>query len=285
MSTVNEKLKQLSDVENLGFISGTLLEVSARRMQKLRDALAENRKFYTEMGKLYSIIKQSAVSRKHLSPPDQDDRSNKRAQVAIALTSNRRFYGSLNHDLVEKFIFEVSRIRTDCVVIGETGREIIEHSHNAPSCQFVTFTKDDPTTDEIHKLLERLAVYQQIFVYYPFFKGVFTQEVAALDITFTPTAPESEESIAYIFEPELPQILDFFEHRVRYLLFKRVLLEAGLARVGARFVAMSISEHQAGKLKKQLTQSIHDQVEFAANRELLESLTGVTKWRHKLENS
>ena len=285
MSTIDEKIKHLDDVETVRFISSTLFEISARQMTKLREALAENDEFYDEIGELYDVVKRSAALQKHLKPDSDETKGSKQLSVAVVFTSNKRFYGSLNRDLVKTFMEDVSGDGVDRIVIGDTGREIVEITRSAPVCQFLSFEQDEPTPKEVQQFLERVKSYDQIFVYYPTFTSVFLQKVSKIDITHTPTALDANKSIVeYIFEPELPQLLTFFEQRVRSLLFNRVLLETELARVSARFVAMSAAERQANELGKTLTRSIRNQKEATSNRELLEALTGITKWKHKQEN-
>lgn len=285
MSTIDEKIRQLNDVETVRFISSALFEISARQMTRLREALAENNEFYNEISELYDIVKRSASIQKHLKSNSDKARGLKQHSVAVVFTSNKRFYGSLNRDLVETFMKDVSDDGIDRIVVGDTGREIIEITRGAPTCQFLSFEQDEPTPKEAQQFLERVRGYNQIFVYYPTFVSVFMQKISKIDITHTPTTLDGDKDmVEYIFEPELPQILTFFEQRVRQLLFGRVLLETDLARVAARFVAMSMAERQANELEKKLTLSIRNQKEATSNRELLEALTGITKWRHKQEN-
>ena len=285
MSTIDEKTRQLDDVETVRFISSALFEISARQMTKLREALAENNEFYDEISKLYDVVKRSAAIQKHLKPGSDKTKKSKQLSLAVAFTSNKRFYGSLNRDLVETFMKDVSDDGTDRIVVGDTGREIIEITRSAPACQFLSFEQDEPTPKEAQQFLERVKGYNQVFVYYPTFVSIFMQKISKIDITHTPATLDGDRGmVEYIFEPELPQILTFFEQRVRQLLFGRVLLETELARVAARFVAMSMAERQANELGKKLTQCIRNQKEATSNRELLEALTGITKWRHKQEN-
>ena len=112
---------------------------------------------------------------------------------------------------------------------------------------------------------------------------MFSQDTAVLDITHTPPRVKTESSIEYIFEPELPQILTFFEGRVRFLLFQRAMLETELARTAARFVAMSGAEQQSDATIKKLRSFITALENSMRNRQLLESLTGFSKfvqWKH-----
>jgi len=177
MSTIKEKQNQLQDVETVRFISSTLLEVSARRMMELREALAENRKFYEEIGELYAVVKGSAVQHGHAPRANSGGLSGKQTTVAVVLTSNKRFQGSLNRDLVKSVLLDISSTPMDCIVVGKTGKEIADANRNMPACQFLLFEHDEPAVAEVQEFLKKVLVYQKIFVYYPTFSSVFLQKV------------------------------------------------------------------------------------------------------------
>jgi ATP synthase F1 gamma subunit len=277
MATIEEKRDELEDVKAIRFISGALLEISAARMQQLRTNINENRNFYTEIGHLYALIKQSAALHGHL--PSTHSQSNKSTTVSVAFTSNKRFYGAINHDIIDEFILDTSRMQTDCIVIGSTGRAIMENQKGVPSCIFHSFGADEPTSTEMQKFLKQVQGYQRILLYFPVFTSVFRQEVSVLDIAhMPPSVEEVEMSVEYIFEPELPNILAFFERRVRFLLFRHVMLETELARTAARFVAMSGAERQSEMTSAKLLRLITQLEDARSNRELLESLTGFAKF-------
>ncbi|HEX9608877.1 MAG TPA: FoF1 ATP synthase subunit gamma [Candidatus Paceibacterota bacterium] len=278
MATIEQKRSELEDIRTVRFISNALLEISATRMQKLREALEVNSRYYREISNVYTTVKRSAVQRQDMP---SESPSQKIRAVAVAFTSNKRFYGTINRDVIKRFFERIREQHVDCIVIGTTGREIAEYVRDDTHCQYYSFEKDEPTVEEMQTFLKRVDPYERVFLYYPKFTTVFQQDVAALDITHaSPAVGEDQfQEVDYIFEPELPSILSFFERQVRFSLFRRVMLETELARIAARFVSMnSIGRHSEDSLKR-LSRDVTILENAAANRQLLESLSSFAQWK------
>lgn len=275
MATVEEKKNQLEDVKTVHFISSALVEVSAAKMQLLKSKLEENAKYYEEIGALYGAVKLTAAARDELPI---ENVSKKETTVSVVFTSNRRFYGAVNRQLIIDFVSRTSKTKTDCIVIGDTGRAVIENMKGAPRCNYHSFGADQPTFAEMKAFLKKVSVYSKVFIYYPHFASVFHQDTTVLDVTHAPLYEGTESPIDYIFEPELPELLAFFESRIRFLLFRRAMLETELARTAARFSAMSGAEQQSEATVEKLQHFITTLENNDANRQLLESLTGFSKF-------
>lgn len=281
MSTaVGIKQDELRELETVRFVTGALFEVSAESIGRLRLSFEKNRLFYTEISELYQSIKQAAFVRGHL----ESKPSTKIRGVSVAFTSNTRFYGSVNSDVMQTFMEHMRVTKRDCVVIGKTGRTFMNnYPEFAKRCSFFVFEGDQPTIKEMRQFLKKVDVYDQVYVFHSSFVNVFSQNVAALDITHTPHVDEQggdESQIDYIFEPELTKILHFFETRVRYLLFQRAMLESELARTAARLLAMSRAEERADEALKRVRHSLKREQETFNDMRLLESFSAIVKWRH-----
>lgn len=279
MATIERKKSELEDIRTVRFISSAFLEISAARMQKLREALETNDRYYSEISNVYTILKQSALRHQDVSV---EGPSQKTRTVAVAFTSNKRFYGTINRDVVKRFFERMSGQHIDCIVIGTTGQEIAEHVRGDSKCQYYSFVRDEPTVEEMRTFLKRVEPYEQVLLYYPKFSSVFRQDVTMLDITHVSpsTVDDQFQEVDYIFEPELPDILSFFERQVRFSLFQRVMLETELARIAARFVAMNSIERHSEKSLKHLTREVMQLEDAKANRQLLESLSSFAQWKN-----
>ena len=279
MSTIEKKKQELEDFKTVRFVSSTLLEISAQRIKTLRTEFEKNQIFYAEVSNLYSAVKSNAI---RLHEMEADVPKEKKA-VAVAMTSNSRFYGALNRNIMEAFLDSMKEHTRDCVVIGHTGKRYMEIVGGQKNCQYLAFSSDHPSNREMRHFLNTVSVYDQVFVFYPTFVNAFDQKVSVLDINHTTSQEEARveetEDIEYIFEPELPKILRFFETRVRHLLFYRAMLEAELARTAARLVAMQGAEERADTVIEEVGVSIRKEKETFDTMRLLESLAGITQWK------
>ncbi len=274
---VGARRKEINDLETIRFVTLALFDVSAEKIDRLRTSFEKNVSFYEEIGDLYKYVKRAASLRGQLTAKNNGIPQ----RISIALTSNSRFYGSVNTDVMNSFTKSMHGAESDYMVIGRMG-EFFMRNFSSKNISFLSFEKDDPTNKETHLFLEKVAAYDQIYVFYSAFINIFTQKVFVLDIARTPTANESghiKESVDYIFEPELPQILEFFESRVRYLLLQRIMLESELARTSARLIAMNKAQDRADDALDSLHHLLKRETDTFNDARLLEAFSAISKWK------
>lgn len=284
MPTVSELKLELEDATTLKLISQAFTEASAARVQKIKSEFEKNKQFYEEISHLYHLVQVSAkrvhdneTSRKATGKKDADKKV-----LSVAYTSNQRFYGNLNLNIMQKFIEDLEKRRTDVAVIGATGRDHMTSIGYSKPYTPIHFTKDNPSTDEVKQFLKTYEEYDTIYVYYPKFMTLVSQTVGITDITqaANETDPIPEDEVYVLFEPDLSQILDFFMHQVRSLLLLRVVLESDLSRTAARLLTMSSAEERSNdmiKVKKSQLRKIQTSVINARLIETFAAIKGVKR--------
>jgi F-type H+-transporting ATPase subunit gamma len=277
MSTLETQKRELSEVSSVRYITNTLLEISAERIKRLRDRFEQNQLFYTEIRDLYALVKGSAERRQEL-PKDQPKRSR---QISVAITSNSRFYGSINAAVIDAFKKHMGESpNRSFMVIGNIGERLLSGTPERKRSVFLNFAADQPTGGEIKHLLKELDSYAEVLFFYPQFINVFLQGVGVLNLSEQVESRGDEQApVEYLFEPELTQILQFFETRVRHLLLSRAMLESELARTAARLTTMNRADERAQGVLKRLSVSIRKEEQTLDSLRLIESLSGFQKWR------
>lgn len=278
-ASVTEQRKQLDQVEALHFITNTFFELSAEKIGRIRAAFEKNEMFYEELGDLYSAINIAADPQAVAASQNKPVRA-----VHVAFTSNAHFYGAINANTVRFFLEETKNTQDDQMVIGDTGKTFMDaYPDRAKAITFFSFPNDEPTQEDERKFLNRVSAYDHVYIYHPTFVNVFTQKPVALDITHAPEAtdavPETKDRIDYIFEPELTKVKEFFQTRVRTLLFRRIMFEVELARTASRLMSMHDAEDRADKEHRKLLANIHRAEELAKDERLLETFAGIAKWK------
>ncbi len=279
MSIVSgEKTRDLEGLETVRFVASALFDVSAEKIGRLRDAFEKNGIFYNDISALYESVKRTAIARGDM-PATKTGTPKK---MFVAFTSNVRFYGSVNTDVMRTFLEALPASGVDAIVIGRTGQAFMENEGGHRPMKYLSFEADEPTKAELQGFLDQVASYDEVHVFYPSFVNVFAQKVGSIDITHSAApagaaAPETE--VDYIFEPELPQIIRFFETRVRYLLFQRTALESELARTAARLFAMNRAQDRADEEIKSVRIAIRKDEETFNDLRLLESFSGISRWK------
>lgn len=279
MPTIADLKLQLDDALTLRLISSAFTEASAAGLQKIKKQFETNRAFYDEISHVYHLVRSSgerlALDRKDVIP--------EKKTISVALTSNQRFYGNLNINIMRGFLEVVEKDKSDVMVIGVTGIDFMKSAELIRPYTTMTFEKDSPTTDELKHFLDSTTEYDNVLVYYPKFVSLVTQTVGVLDITqaIAPNDPTPEEEIHILFEPEYSKILDFFKRQIRNLLLMHILLEASLSRTSARLLTMSSAEERAEEMMK-VTKSQLRKIQLSINNaRLLETFAGISKWKKK----
>ncbi len=280
MSTlIGTRKIELKNLETIRFVTSALFEVSAEKIARLRAAFKKNSTFYTEISDLYKSVKQAAFIRGQL--PKKTAGSIRK--ISVAFTSNSRFYGSVNTDVMNSFIKHMNDKHSDYVVIGRMGESFMRSFPEFEKrASYMSFEGDEPKTEEIRAFLKKVTTYNSVYIFHSSFINVFNQKVSILDIAHTPlsnSTNDTGENIDYIFEPELPKILTFFETRVRHLLFQRIMLESELARTAARLIAMNKAENKADEVIESVQHLIKHDISTFNDSRLLEAFSAISKWK------
>jgi ATP synthase F1 gamma subunit len=279
MATVADLRLELDDATTLKLISSAFTEAAASRIQKIKKQFETNRQFYDEISHVYHLVRESGK----LMKLNGKTETKKSKSLAVAVTSNQRFYGNLNVNIMRGFLDAIHRLEADVLVVGTTGHDYLRSTSYTKPYEHMIFAHDDPTTEETRAFLDKIMPYDSVMVYYPKFISLVTQSVGSIDLTqavsSTDKAPDDE--IHILFEPEYGKILEFFQRQVRSLLFLHVMLEADLSRTAARLITMSGAEERSTALIKQKQSELRKIQASIANVKLLETFAGMGKWKKK----
>jgi F0F1-type ATP synthase gamma subunit len=294
MPRVAELREEIKNTQTLKTIADALSEVSSTKIVAIRKSFETNKDFYREISELYETVRTAAdvaaaLTRKgpRTTPQLRQARATKRSvstpaaarAMSAAVTTNQRFYGLINLEVSERFKEETEKSGTKRIMIGRTGAKYLEALGDTAPVEHLNFERDIPSTKEINTFLKLVEPYDKVIVYYPQFINMFTQVPAKVDITYSPTTDKITErqpleELQFIFEPELPKIRQFFETHIRYLLFKRVMLDVELALTASRLLSMSRAAERAGETLTRRRRVLAKQKRALINARLLEATMG-----------
>jgi F-type H+-transporting ATPase subunit gamma len=273
MATIKQIKQTLEKDESLRLVARTFSEVSANRLQQIRNIIERNRSFFTEIAGLYHIVKTEALERKILT------KIKKEGAVSLLISSNHRFAGAVENQLFLLYVSHTPEFTTKRIVVGRTGAAFLRESHYWRDFDVWEFPSDLPNREEINKLAEEARRYERIFVYFPQFKTVMTQQPNFVDLTgsIEPTPEEMRHSFYYIFEPEIEKMYTFFDNQIVALLLQQTFLEAELARTAARLISMEQAQRNAEKVITQDKRQLALVNRSRQNRALLETIATLVK--------
>ena len=260
----------IEETETLSEIASAYTEMSEMKIKQIRAAYELNARFYIEITYIYQHLMLTAANRKLLSPEGESK------ILSVAITSNQHFFGTMNLDVIDTFESDSATKIADRIVVGATGREHYQAQNNHSIKEFIQFKRDNPDPEEITDLLTRFREYDKVFLYFPRFVTLLRQETGVIDITYKPEAHQMEGiDLDFIFEPELPDILDFFNTQVRTILFNRTMIETDLARTASRMLSMSGAHERAQFQIKNQRQQLDKRARLIRNAQLLETVAGM----------
>lgn len=254
--TIKEILANLEEGQSLKLIAQAYSEIANLKIKKLRNEVERNRLFFDEILKVYGLVKALALTKKiAISKPKK--------RLCILLTSNYRFYGNINTSLINYFVGSTAKLPDiDRMIIGKGGINFFKASNLLPNYQQVVLKDDMPGPSELIDLVKISTSYNQVLVFHSQLKTLLQQTATFTDITaigfylrefhtriFNPK--KGENLTRFIFEPELPKILKFFDSQILTLLLEQTFLESELARTASRFISMDSAETEANKFIRQ----------------------------------
>lgn len=287
MSIVTQKYEELEDTQTAKFVTSALRDISATKIKKLKSEFNTNLSFYSEISELYLTVREEALRRAGAGSEyaKRAAREQRSGNLAVAFTSETHFYGVLNREVMQLFLDYLNdNPDYKSLVIGSTGIRYMEERGEDRNYSTMHFGKEGPTSREMRDFLKKVESYKRVYVFYPKFVNVFEQEPGMRDIAYMPEAEviEKEKSHPkYILEPELPKILNFFETQVKYILFKRTMLETALSRTAARVIKMDKAEGKADDMMKEQRRDLQKEVAQLQGMRLLETFSGYKKWKEE----
>jgi ATP synthase F1 gamma subunit len=244
MPTIKQIDQIIEEDNSLKIIAQAYSEIANQKVKKIRLEAERNRLFLEEIGKSYALIKLLAQKRKvSVAKP--------KACVTVLITSNNRFYGTIDSDLIKFYTNQTKAMQTDRIVIGKMGIEHFKTEKTFGNMEEVVLKSDMPTPEELKQLTELIHDHNQVLVFYSQLKSLLVQVPMVLDLTqsqsvYSPLADESK--FRFIFEPQLPQVLSFFDSQVANLILEGTFLESEAARTASRFISMDQAQSSADKM-------------------------------------
>lgn len=242
----------LEEGESLKAITQAYSEIANLKIKRIRAQVERNRIFFQEIKNIYALVKNLSIKKKIKMTPKP------KKTVSIVLTSNYRFYGSINSELLKYFVSSTQKLDTDRIMVNKAAIEYFRAvSHLEGEDKEVLLKGDQPDTQELLNLVNLVRDYNQVLVFYSSMKSLLNQVPTVVDITASSSVIPPNGGIhtnngnfKFIFEPELAKILEFFDSQIITLLLEGTFLESELSRTASRFISMDQAETQANKMIK-----------------------------------
>lgn len=278
MSSVKQIQEIIEEGTSLKVLAEAFTDIASIKLRRIRSNIERNRKFIGEIANLYWLVKKEAIKREIIFTAKKKD------IVSVLITSNLRFYGNINNNMVQSFIIGTSRYKTDRIVIGLQGKKYLEDTRYFHPFKSFIFKNDIPSNQELKSLLYEISIYKQTFIYYSQMQSVLVQIPTIKDITETqksqnPTQSRENLDIGFIFEPEVERMIKFFEDQILITLLEQMFLESELSRTASRLVSMNFAQINADKFIKERRKEYYRALQTFQNSRILDSINNLISLR------
>jgi len=264
--------QQLVIGQGLELVSKSYGELASMKIARIRARVLRNRQFFDRLIKVYAQVKKEAVNK------GVELKNNGRV-IHLLICSNQRFYGTINHKTVKAFAQNYYNFMGDVILIGSRG---VEEMKAYPRVKYSLFNikNDLPKPIELDKLAKIISKYAQVLIYFVEMSTILDQRVVVRDITASYNVQLNQISTIqsktdYILEPEISNILDFFDNQVFLLLLEQAFLEAELSREASRLVVMTDATDKAKISIKHTQELILKDKKRSNNKRQLEAISSL----------
>ncbi len=140
--TIKEIEEDIEEGDSLKQIAQAYSEIANLKIKRIRSEVERNRVFFEEISKVFGLIKRLAAKQKvNIIKPKKT--------VTLILTSNYRFNGTINSDLIDFFILTTQKMDTDRIMLGKAAIDFFKASPVFSNYKEVLLKADQPTPEEL----------------------------------------------------------------------------------------------------------------------------------------
>jgi ATP synthase F1 gamma subunit len=255
-----EITRRIDTLDLLIGITEAYSQVSSQRMKKIRDGVTSSRDFLSAID---AIFRELRISQRREIKNLSKRFSNKGAITFLAhngktasvfVAANAGLYGDIIGRVFNNFLSEVRDKNTEVTIIGKFGLSLFLSAEPKRPYTYFDYPDYGDNQENLSQITHHLVSYDRINIFYGKFKNLAYQEPVSVTISAETeiTKEDSEKEVAnYLFEPDLSEILAFFEGEMFTSTFEQALHEAQLAKYSSRMIAMDkAGEKVKSELKK-----------------------------------
>lgn len=243
MPSLKHITSQIELIKVIDEIAGALGDIATIRLRQTRRLIEHNISFFQEISEVYSIVRyQAQVKSQSLLT-----RANNGKTLAVLITANNRLYGGLDSILTRFYAHNTKSLACDRLIIGLSGQDLLTSINYPYKFTPLSFKDNSPNFAELKQIANFVYNYKTILVFHTKFVSVLDQVPTVSDISNFELKQPKQIKDLYLLEPELKEMIHFFESQLSILLLQAIFTEVDLARLAARMNAMNQAEENARK--------------------------------------
>lgn len=292
MSTLNEVKEQMIVVKSVGDFTNALQQIATLHMMRLRTRVMQSRPFVEAANELLTelVSIRNGLDNETLMKMDKKAKADaatkapvKERRAVVVITSNQGLSGQYNQEIyrkVEKVI--VDEKNSDFFVIGKKGQEYYANARFKINA-FPYEVKEEFTIHDLKRLITMFDYYNQVTLVYSRYINSATRDVVATSIV-NPVPVDSAPDLQtqpgkYIFEPDLPVLIEGISKQLRGALFQQQILDSRLSQAAAQMLGMKTASDNANQMMGDLRLEYNKQRRKMIDKKISEVFAGSALWK------
>lgn len=289
LKKITEEYKSTIGIRDL---VSTYQEIASLRMRAVRDYVLQNREYFTGLSKVYSLVINSyrnEINSMHsqgkLKISGTNDTVSFRRngkKLYVLLSANTALYGNIVQDTFNNFRNALLNDKSaELAVVGKIGHTLIEEAgFGRPYSYFdLADTLDD--TENIKKIQEHLLQFETVVVFHGIFESILEQKPHESYITGgTGEQLAVNKNVHFMFEPNLQEVLMYFENQIVASSFIQSLNESYLSKYASRMISLDFALNDIDKSLKKINLTKQKFKHYLGNKKQQDIIAGRTLWKH-----
>jgi F-type H+-transporting ATPase subunit gamma len=244
--------KDLLEISTIEELTSVFESIASIRISKIKNKVLTSKQFFSDLWQIYTLLRADPNDR--MAGPKHRSSKDGKSQAFIVVTSEGGLTGDIDERIISEVVRDYDATTTDIIVVGDHGVKLLAQ-HNIAVSKFFK-TPDAASYVDVTPMIGSVEDYDQITAYYETYVSLSVQETAHIDLIAAVRSMGDElgleegtiSSRDYVFEPSLPEIIDYLETTMISLALSQVILESKLAQDASRFNAMNAAKEKAKEL-------------------------------------
>tara|TARA_A100001015_G_scaffold217118_1_gene243909 strand:+ start:5024 stop:5884 length:861 start_codon:yes stop_codon:yes gene_type:complete len=280
MANLKEIRTRINSVSSTMQITSAMKMVSAAKLKKAQNAIAQIKPYTAKLDELVKIISFTQINEEVENPFNLNTQA--KNLLIVPISSNRGLCGAFNNNIFKRTEKELLKYSKNDVKVFPVGKKSYEYfnsryeilQYNYAIFDNLNFTNSKNISSELINLF-LTKKFDAIKLIYNEFKNAATQNIKVEN--FLPIKIETEKNIEsknYIFEPTIENLIKNIIPNALKIQFYKSLLDSFASEHGARMTAMHKATDNAKQLKDELKLNYNRKRQAAITNEILEIVGG-----------
>ena len=278
---INQQFKMLTQA----YQEHAIVQINMARFSVL-----SSREFMDDLAEIFTNVKASYekyLQRLSIKGKQEHlDRVRKNGrEVIILLSSNGKFYGDLVTKICRLFTEVAKQTTADLVIVGSEGKKFFDESHINKPYTYIDLPDTNINIETLKPLIHAIIDYQKATIFYGKFSNIILQTPAQASLSGdmpTSTKPKNADAEEdFLFEPDVENVIEFFEGQIISMLLSQTVSEGKLARFASRIKAMEFAQNNLQKQLSILTSGEKRLKSMGMNKKQLQLFAGRALWNKK----